>query len=303
MTIQEARGACRSSPSDCRNDIADLCHPQASRPSVIAIRCRHRWSPRSAGCWIGRRCSSGLRMTTVMSAGARSGRISRRPAPNTARDWSTRCWRRCYRGFAASEPVDVFEKLTQAHRRACLAVRRARSVRAGDRGHRSGGVGSLCAAPQHRAVEAARRQQRPDPGLCQRHQSDRFAADGRSGAEQGASRTEAEDRLRSCRRLRQPDVASRAGWRRHARRRCQPGAGRWSRRWRSHPHLGRIRSRLARRADPRRSAVAGMARVAQGIDVPLAAGENIASHAGFAASDRRATCCASFSPISPNGVG
>ena len=42
---------------------------------------------------------------------------------------------------------------------------------------------------------------------------------------------------------------------------------------------------------------------AQAHGMPLAAGENIASRAGFAAGARRATCLRSFSPISPNGAG
>ena len=106
-------------------------------------------------------------------------------------------------GFAASHPLDVFESLTQATVGAGAAVRRARAIRAGDRRDRSGGLGSLCAPPQDAAVEAARRQRQPDPGLCQRHQPDRLAANGGSGAEPGASRAEAEDRLRPCGRPRQ----------------------------------------------------------------------------------------------------
>ncbi len=104
MTIQERLQRLPGLLRIARNDIADICHPQRRRRSVIAIRYRRRSSPRSAGCWIGRPCSFGSRMRMAMSVGARSGRIFRRPAPNTGHDWSTRCWRRRYRDLPQPAP-------------------------------------------------------------------------------------------------------------------------------------------------------------------------------------------------------
>ena len=72
-------------------------------------------------------------------------------------------------------------------------------------------------------VEIARRQRQPDQGLRQRHQSDRLATDGGSGAGSWASRAEAEDWLRACERSRQSRIASWPRRRRHAGRRRQPG--------------------------------------------------------------------------------
>ena len=57
-------------------------------------------------------------------------------------------------------------------------------------------------------VEIARRRPPTDQGLCQRHQSDRLAADGGSGAGSRAPRTETEDWFRACERSRQSRVAS-----------------------------------------------------------------------------------------------
>ena len=157
-----------------------------------------------------------------------------------------------------ASPSDVFEKLTQA-----TSVLALQSGEPGPFAQAIAGIDlavwDLYARRRNTALWKLLGGSRgTDQGLCQRHQSDRFAADGGSGAGTRASRAETEDRLRSRGRPRQSRVASRPRRQRHAGRRCQPGlvdragAGGRARIW-------RIRSRLAGGADPCRSAMAGMA--------------------------------------------
>ena len=62
MTIQEAVAPSNCALSDCRNDIADIRHPQRAGLLLSLSACRRRSSLRSAGCWIVRRCSFASRI-------------------------------------------------------------------------------------------------------------------------------------------------------------------------------------------------------------------------------------------------
>ena len=143
----------------------------------------------------------------------------------------------------------------------------------------------------------------PDQGLCQRHQSDRFAADGGSGAAPGASRAETENRLRSRGRPRQSRFASRS----RRQTACWPPMptrpGRSSRRWKLRPQLREFTSRLAGRTDPRRPAVAGVATPAEGRRRAACRGREHRQPEPVSTRRSATTCCGSFSPISPNGAG
>ena len=205
-------------------------------------------------------------------------------------------------GRKFDSPAQAFEILTKGTAVLALQSRRARSVRAGDLGHRSRAVGPLRASAQACRCGGCSGAVAQDQGLCQRHQSGRRRADGRSRAHARPSRVEAEDRLRCRDRSRQSGRAARD--RRAGMLAADANQG-WSvdQALEMLPRSGRVRSALAGGADPRRPAARGMAPAAGSATMPIAAGENISSRRGIRAASWPTTCSASFSPISRNGAG
>ena len=219
---------------------------------------------------------------TAISAGARSGRIFHRLAPNTGRGSSTRCWRRRSRDLQSASPLEIFDKLTQAT--SVLALQ------SGEPGPFAQAIAGIDLAVwdlyarrrKWPLVETARRQpaarSRSMPAASIRPARGRW----RKPRWPRASRVETEDRLRSC----EPIAPISHRFASSSATACWPPMptrpGRSAQALEIAPQSRRIRPRLAGGADPCRPAVGGMAGVAQGAStVPLAAGENIASRAGF----------------------